>query len=209
VVSNLESGIVYRPGYRNAHTTFEGLPLIPELEEKKPGEAPTDPERAALAEFENMLLDRSRELATLLGSWHALWETEVEGQVVFNSEVLEFTSMRSRRRVMITNPHASLENPQGGYPWRAECRFVDGSALLGVYASTTENNLAKGALQMRIHPHGHFIEGQWIGEGYDGIFARGHAVFCRDRDKLVGRMEQLLGQTIDFSFNESDNRLEK
>lgn len=204
VVANLERGRFDRPAYKLAHDEYKKLPIIPEMEvQKRNDDSPEDPERDAIVEFELMLLDRTRERQTLLGSWFALWETEVNGQVVFNSELLEFAGMRSRRRLMITNPAASLENPLGGYAWRAECRFIDGNALLGVYASTDEENLAKGALQMRVHVQGRFMEGQWIGQGYDGDFARGHVVFCRDREQLVPRMQLLLGQPIDFTFHDT------
>jgi transcriptional regulator with XRE-family HTH domain len=203
VVANLENGRFNRPVYGRAHQTFCDLPIISEYEEERTLDDPArdDPQRDAIIAFEEMLLERTREVKTLMGTWHALWETEVEGKVVFNSEVLELCSMRARRRVMITNPRASLENPVGGYAWRAECRLVDGSTLLGIYAATSEENVSKGALQMRVHPHGRFIEGQWIGEGYDRPFARGRVVFCREREHLVHRMELLTGEPIDFSFS--------
>lgn len=201
VITNLENGRFDTPVYLRASSAFEQLPVIAEIEEKRVGrELPRDVARDAVAEFDEMLVDRARDRKALMGTWHALWETTVEGNAVFNSEILTLAPMLSRKRVMITNLRASAENPIGGYAWQAECRFLDGDMLLGVYASTEAENVSKGALQMRVHPHGRIMEGQWIGEGYGGAFSYGHAVFARDRAQLVFRMEALLGRAIRFEF---------
>lgn len=185
--------------YLLARERYTELPTILQYEDGTRDLDSLDPKYADGAEFEKMLIDRTRSRNTLLGTWNALWQTEVDGEELFNSETLEFSPLL-RKRLMITNPSASLENPVGGYSWRAECRFFDNDALLGVYSSTSDLNGSCGALQMKVHISGQYIDGQWIGEGYDRVLARGHVVFCRDRTRLVPRLQLLLDRTIDFKF---------
>lgn len=208
-IANCENGSqVSRPIYQLAKHQYPDLPTIPEWEEGSDFESSPEEQHSGVTEFEQMLLDRTRSRDALLGTWHALWQTEVEGKELFNSEILEFRPML-RKRVMITNPRSSFENPVGGYAWKAECRFFDNDSLLGVYASIDDANFSKGALQMKIHVSGKYIDGQWIGEGYDGTFSRGHAVFCRNREMLVARMRLLIDRDIDFQFRDVQNEERK
>lgn len=140
-------------------------------------------------EVEDMFFSRSNVNSALLGVWHALWETSIDGIALLNSEVLEFEAGR-RNRVLVRNLEISPENPEGGYMWRGDCRMYDAQFLLGTYVATERSIRSKGVLQLALSRSGREIEGQWAGASFDSDFAHGLVVMTRNAENTSRTMEK-------------------
>jgi transcriptional regulator with XRE-family HTH domain len=124
----------------------------------------------------------------LAGTWHAIWQTRVEGEENINSEVVEARQGR-RDTVVLENRERSPENPIGSFLWRAECRLYDGRYLMGAYVAREPNIRSKGTLYYVLHAWSTFMLGRWAGVSYDSEMATGLSVLARDAAVARARID--------------------
>jgi len=140
------------------------------------------------SESDEMLWKKAKR-RDLEGTWHALWQTVVDGQVNFNHETIESSWVRPLV-LRVGNTEVSGDNPKGGYLWSADLRFADNEFLLGNYFPQTVAVQSKGTMFAVLHRHGRHLNGLWTGCNYDLDLACGHFVFARNYDELNDLMSK-------------------
>jgi transcriptional regulator with XRE-family HTH domain len=124
----------------------------------------------------------------LTGTWHAIWQTRVEGEESLDTEIVDIRQGRHHVLIM-ENQERSPENPIGSFLWRAECRVYDGHYLMGTYAAREPNIRSKGTLYFALHASGTFMLGRWAGVNYDSEMATGLSVLARDAQVARAKLE--------------------
>lgn len=176
------------------------LEILDKLDESFPGtRGMLEPlllrERQERGQDMSFLKRRSETDMDLSGTWHAIWETSVEGEENINTEVLNITQVGAR--VTIENEAVSPENPIGGYLWRADCALHDNASLMGTYAALDPNHRQRGVLFYTVHRSGQFMTGRWVGCNYDIDLFDGVTVLAREAELAQARFDKAFGGTRD------------
>jgi hypothetical protein len=137
--------------------------------------------RAASPDFARLKLD---------GSWHAIWESSIDGRTVINHETVSVRQVRNR--LYLQNDTRSPENPEGGYLWRGELEVWDNQHLLGWYVAREPNVISKGTFYFVLHPNGRDMGGRWVGRSYDGEMIDGCCAMARDEQRAHVVIDELL-----------------
>jgi len=146
------------------------------------------PEEGSETEDDEDMFGSTGRRRQLAGTWHALWETTVQGETVFNREVLQ--AAWKRGRLEVANDEPSPENPEGGYRWHAELEFADNCYLFGTYHPLDSEVSSKGTMFAVLHRSGKSIRGKWVGCNYDSEIMSGCFVFSKTRDDLARLMKR-------------------
>jgi hypothetical protein len=146
------------------------------------------------AQDDEDMFGRAGRRRQLGGIWYALWETTVQGETVFNTEVLHASWKRGRLEVINNEP--SPENPEGGYRWRGDLEFGDNCYLLGTYTPLDPEVSSRGTMFAVLHRSGKSIRGRWVGCNYDSDLISGCFVFSKNRNDLIHLMKREFGLEV-------------
>ena len=128
--------------------------------------------------------------SNLSGTWHAIWQTTVQGEENHNREIVKIQQQGST--VIMENDKISADNKTGGYLWRGILYFRQEHTLAGEYLAVNVNVSAHGVMFLAINPVGKFIEGRWIGSNIDRTLATGICVLAQNRELAKQCFDRLL-----------------
>jgi hypothetical protein len=146
--------------------------------------------RAVVADTWDRVRGRGRRGSQLLGTWHALWQTTVRGDINFNTELIEIT--KHGATFNIRNMAKSAENERGGYLWKGTLSLRHDRHLVGTYKATEEGGTAHGTLFLLCNPTQQFLHGRWVGCNIDSELTTGVVVLARTREIATQEMQLLL-----------------
>lgn len=128
----------------------------------------------------------------LSGQWHAAWQTWKDG-----SERIDVHGLGVRQEgelLWLNAERAQVSVEQGTYAWDGELRLWDNDVLIGWYVSTEAAVRSKGSIYFKLHPHGLFAAGRWVGLSYDGDIITGFGAMAREASDAEGAVRDLIEQ---------------
>lgn len=126
----------------------------------------------------------------LSGPWFAAWQTWKDG--VERIDVHGLDIRQESELLWLTAERAQVPVEQGTYAWTGEMRLFDNDVLIGWYVSTEGAVRSKGSIYFKLHPHGLYAAGRWVGLSYDGDIITGFGAMARESSAAEGAVRDLI-----------------
>lgn len=176
-----------------------------------PAESPVPSDSLALAEDQNLDMERRKLLQELFGAgtlaapgdssvtappqvelsgvWWASWQTFRNGVEKIATQQVE--CKQASEFIHVATITHGLDPEEGGYHWNGALRIWDGEILMGWYSANEGSVRSKGTMYFTLHPHGLQMAGRWVGLGYDDRIMTGWGSMAKTRENAEAVIEQL------------------
>jgi transcriptional regulator with XRE-family HTH domain len=136
------------------------------------------------------LAGRPSHRVNVTGDWWASWQTYRGGEQKIATQPVQMR--QEGDKVFIASTRRGLSAEEGGYMWSGELRLWDNEILTGWYAAEDGSIRSKGTMYLVMHPHGVYMDGRWVGLGYDDSIMTGWASMGKTSEDSEAAMTRLL-----------------